>query len=81
MAYTKDLAEGRLKMLREDNQMLRETLRREQQAREDIAKLMREECGALARRVKDEYEARAAAQGDLDRATSEIESMRGALRE
>eukprot|EP00961_Rhodomonas_salina_P012640 170233-Rhodomonas_salina.1 len=89
-------------MLREDNQMLRENLRREQQvlppqpkraaclssdaaqpsqAREDIAKLMREECAALAKRVKDEYEQRAAAQSELDALRLDADAAKLKLRE
>ena len=76
--FTKDLYEGRMKLLKEDNLMLRETLRREQQAREDIARLMREECGQLARRIKEEQEARGAAEMELQRVLMELENQRAA---
>lgn len=44
----------RLKLLQDDNAMLRDNIKREQQAREDIARLMREECGSMAARLREE---------------------------
>ena len=37
------------------------------QAREDIARLMREECAGLSRRIKEEQEARATAEMEVPR--------------
>lgn len=44
----------RMKLLQDDNAMLRDNIKREQQAREDIARLMREECGSMAARLREE---------------------------
>jgi len=79
--FTKDLYEGRMKLLKDDNLMLRETLRREQQAREDIARLMREECAQLSRRIKEEQEARGAAEMEVDRVRMELDNQRAACAE
>jgi len=77
----RELYENRYKLLRDDNQMLRENLRREQQAREDIARLMREECAELAKRVKEANEAKNAAEAKIETELQDVRTLRITNRE
>lgn len=79
--HMRELYENRYKLLRDDNQMLRENLLREQQAREDIARLMREECAALAARVKEANEAKNAVEAKMETELEDVKTLRITNRE
>eukprot|EP00960_Hanusia_phi_P074440 768243-Hanusia_phi.AAC.1 len=70
-----EMYENRYKLLLEDNHFLQDSLKREQQAREDIAKLMREECGELSHQIKVYLEEKNLMQNQLYQAKADIQRL------
>ncbi|EKX35366.1 hypothetical protein GUITHDRAFT_118487 [Guillardia theta CCMP2712] len=75
-AGVQEMYENRYKLLLDDNRFLQDSLKREQQAREEIAKLMREECGGLSHQIKMCMEEKRITENNLAEARLEIERLK-----